>query len=782
MNQWETEWQREQERVNSVVDQVKKKMNVLEEHLGGKKEDVVQIRKDFWEDVTVNFDDAHEAAETAASIKQQAELLSELERSHKNAEDQKKSLVKLSDSPYFGRIDFKEEKDAKTDRIYLGIASFYDEKADEFLVYDWRAPISSLYYDHSIGRAEYEAPEGTVSGEMELKRQYIIRNAQIKSMFDTGVTIGDELLQEVLSRQANPQMKSIVATIQKEQNQIIRNTKGNLLIVQGAAGCGKTSAALQRVAYLLYRYRETLSANQIVLFSPNNVFNSYVSNVLPELGEENMLQTTFQQYVYHHLGDSYNLEDPLEQMEAVLTAEDHPDHKVRLEGIRFKASLDFMNVIEAYIAHLRNEDMLFKSVSFRGRVLISAEQIKEKFYSFSFSVSIPDRMKLVSEWLVSEVRRLEKTERKKPWVEEKIQLLDKEVYVRLYQKLKKKKQYTEDSFNDFEQEQRLLSAYVVSKAFKPLKKWIKSLTFINLKELYMRLFTGEGLSWERKEKYLLPGSWKEIARLTAETLSNGELLYEDATPYLYLKERLEGFQTNTAVRYVFIDEAQDYSPFQFAFIQRLFPRSKMTVLGDLNQSIYAHSTGDAFQMLYERYGKDHTERIILTRSYRSTRQIVEFTREMLHEKESIIPFNRDGEKPVLKQYEKKEDHTRAIADIIRKLQDKQVKTIAVICKTAKECEEAYESLKDKVHVELMKKDSSSFKQDTLIIPSYLAKGIEFDAVLVYDASNLQYGKERERRLFYTVCTRAMHELYLFCRGAISPFITAVPQDTFVRDN
>ncbi|MGG1571684.1 RNA polymerase recycling motor HelD [Fictibacillus sp. NRS-1165] len=782
MNQWETEWKREQERVNTVVDQVKKKMNVLEAHLGGKKEDVVEIRKNFWEDVTVNFDDAHEAAETAASIKQQAELLSELERSHKNAEDQRKSLVKLSDSPYFGRIDFKENKDAKADRIYLGVASFYDEKADEFLVYDWRAPISSLYYDHSLGRAEYEAPEGIVSGEMELKRQYIIRNAEIKSMFDTGVTIGDELLQEVLSRQANPQMKSIVATIQKEQNQIIRNTKGTLLIVQGAAGCGKTSAALQRVAYLLYRYRETLTANQIVLFSPNNVFNSYVSNVLPELGEENMLQTTFQQYVYHHLGDSYDLEDPLEQMEAVLTGDGQPGHKVRLDSIRFKASLDFMNLIEGYISHLRKEDMLFKSVVFRGRVLIAADQIKEKFYSYPSAVSIPDRMKLVSEWLVSEVRKLEKTERKEPWVEEKIQLLDKEVYVRLYQKLRKKKQYTEDSFNDFEREQRLLSAYVVSKAFKPLKKRIKALTFINLKAMYMRLFTGEGLSWEREDSYLLPDSWKEISRLTARTLGNGELLYEDATPYLYLKERLEGFQTNTAVRHVFVDEAQDYSPFQFAFIQRLFPRSKMTVLGDLNQSIYAHSTGDAFQMLYDHYGKDHTERIVLTRSYRSTRPIVEFTREMLHEKDSIIPFNRDGEKPVLKQFEKKEDHARALADTIRNLQDRQVKTIAVICKTAKECEEAYESLKDQVDIELMKKDSSSFKQGALIIPSYLAKGIEFDAVLVFDASNSQYSKESERRLFYTVCTRAMHELYLFSCGEVSAFITEVPEDTFIREN
>lgn len=777
MNHWDSEWSTEQERVNLVVDKVEKKIKMLEEHMGGKKADVVQIRKSFWEDVTVNLEDADEAIETAASIKQQAELLSELERSHTNAEDQMKSLVKLSESPYFGRIDFKEESEEKADQIYLGIASFYDEEKDQFLVYDWRAPISSLYYDHSLGTAEYEAPGGSVSGEMELKRQYIIRAAKIKSMFDTGVTIGDELLQEVLSRQANPQMKSIVATIQKEQNRIIRNTRGSLLIVQGAAGCGKTSAALQRVAYLLYRYRDTLTANQIVLFSPNDVFNSYVSNVLPELGEENMMQTTFQQYIHHHLGESFELEHPLEQMEAVLTGRGD-EYDIRLDSIRFKASLKFMNMIESYIKHLRKEDMIFKPITFKGRVLITAEQIKEKFYSFADSVSIPNRMKMVSEWLIAQVRKMEKAERKEPWVEEKIHFLDKDVYVKLYQKLQKKEQYTENTFNDLEREQRLLSVYVVSKAFKPLKKRIKALFFVDLKAIYLKLFTGEAPHWMSAEEAGLPANWKEISSLTTRTVGEGSLYYEDATPYLYLKEKMEGFQTNTSVRHVFIDEAQDYSPFQFAFIQRLFPRSKMTVLGDLNQSIYAHSTGDAFQMLYDRYGEDQSERIILTQSYRSTKPIVEFSRELIREKKGIVPFNRDGDLPVLKVSNDREHFIQSVADTVRTLQEKDVKTIAIICKTAEESAEAYNALKDKINVELMQMESSNFKQGTLIIPSYLAKGIEFDAVIVFNASKEQYGKESERKLFYTVCTRAMHELFVISHGEVSPFIKEASPETY----
>lgn len=290
MNQLGHEWKKEQKRVTDVVEKVSEKIKINQKHLGGVRNEIVDIRNRFWEDVTVNFDESDDAVETAVSMKQQSELLSERERTHHHAQKELSTLKRLQDSPYFGRIDFKEEGEKVSDRIYLGIASFYDEQNNEFLVYDWRAPVSSLYYDYSPGPAQYHTPDGLISGTMELKRQYMIRHAIIQSLFDTGITIGDELLQEVLGRNSDSQMKSIVATIQKEQNQIIRNERARLLVVQGAAGSGKTSAALQRVAYLLYRYRDILQAKQIVLFSPNAMFNSYISTVLPELGEPNIIK------------------------------------------------------------------------------------------------------------------------------------------------------------------------------------------------------------------------------------------------------------------------------------------------------------------------------------------------------------------------------------------------------------------------------------------------------------------------------------------------------------
>jgi DNA helicase II / ATP-dependent DNA helicase PcrA len=500
-----------------------------------------------------------------------------------------------------------------------------------------------LYYDYSPGLAEYETPEGAITGNMEQKRQFIIRDGQIRSMFDTGVTIGDELLQEVLGKQADTQMKSIVATIQKEQNEIIRNEWSRLLVVQGSAGSGKTSAALQRVAYLLYRYREMLKAENIVLFSPNPMFNSYVSTVLPELGEENMQQTTFQEYLEHRLGKRFHVEDPFSQMEYVLTAMSEPGYEARMEGIRYKASMEFMSVMDKYAEFLGRKGLRFTDITFRKKVLISGEYIKEKFYSLDSSLSIPNRMTMLMEWLLEKLKELEILERNEPWVEDEAQLLTKEEYLQAYRKLRREKRFTEDTFDDFQREQELLADMVTQK----LRTRIKRLAFIDIPAIYAQLF-GEPTYLSRffsRDGRL--EQWKDICMQTIDKLNGGELFYEDATPYLYLKEKIKGRQINTAVRHVFIDEVQDYSPFQFAFIKQMFPYSKMTVLGDLNQAIFVHSANNGIDRLASLYDRGQKEVIILTRSYRSTRPIIEFTRQLISGGEVIEPFNREGNKPTL---------------------------------------------------------------------------------------------------------------------------------------
>lgn len=761
------DWNLEQKRVDFVVQEIEKKAMKLNSNAGKVSSDVLEIRKTFWNDVTVNFDEPDDIAETAASIKQQAELLSERERTHTQLDEQLKTLARLKDSPYFGRIDFWEKGDQSAEQIYLGISSFMDENDENFIIYDWRAPISSLYYDYSPGPASYGTPEGAIEGMMELKRQFIIRDSKIKGMFEAGVTIGDEMLQEVLGNNASSQIKSIVATIQREQNQIIRNEHSKILIVQGVAGSGKTSAALQRIAFLLYRHRETLKSENILLFSPNPLFNSYVATVLPELGEENMQQSTFQEYLDQRIGREFKVEDPFDQIEFLLS--NGNQDLARLNGIRFKASLEFKQLIDEYVTSLSTKGLIFKDIIFRKEVIISKVDIAKYFYSLEKSNSIPNQMEIVKDWLLKELKKRVKQERSKSWAEEESQFLDKEDYLEAFNQLLEKKQYTESSFNDFEKEQRFLTEIVVKEKFKPLFNRVKKLKFIDLPAIYQQLFKSM-----RQEN--LPENWDEICCQTIEKINHFEIPYEDATPFVYLQDLLEGRISNRAIRHIFIDEAQDYTPFQFAFIQRLFPYSKMTLLGDINQAIFSGAVGSSTVMSDLAVEESSIETFVLMKTYRSTKPIVEFTSQLIENGRNIEPFNRSGSKPIVEIVKKQNDISNAIIRKIEQYKRMGHQTIAVICRTAKESKQVFDHLNLQTPLHLIEKGTITYEKGTLVIPSYLAKGIEFDAVIIYDSS--QYRNEREQNLFYTVCTRAMHELCIFSKEEMSPLMKKVNKKMF----
>lgn len=779
MNEKDSEWMEEQKRVDQVIAKVKKKKAELRAESGEVQKEIIEIRRNFWDDVTVNLDDAMEAMETATSLRQQAEVLSERERRVQHADRQLELLQKLEYSPYFGRIDFQEEGEPELEKIYLGVGSYYDEEREEFLVYDWRAPISSLYYDFPPGPAVYETPSGPIKGTLERKRQFVIKKGKIESLFDTGVTIGDELLQEILGNQANTKMKSIVATIQREQNQIIRDHRSNIIIVQGAAGSGKTSAALQRVAYLLYRHRGHLRADQIILFSPNSMFNSYISTVLPELGEENIQQTTFQEYLEKKLGKTFQIEDPFDQMEFVLGNVTKGYH-TRRKGICYKASQAYFDLLETYIELLAERDMIFHDICFRGRTYLSAQEIATYFYGLKEITKIPNRLEQTQAWILEKIAKWEQEEQMKPWVEEEMNYVDEETYNRVYRQLQKRRRKTNESFQDFIQEKDELAKVIVNKHFAPLKRRVRQFAFVDIRTIYQQLFYKhpELLRWD--SKITLPDKWEEIRRQTIAMLDQGELFYEDATPYLYLKARLEGFHTNNTIRHLFIDEAQDYSPFQFAVLRRLFPRSKITILGDFNQAIYPHTEGmrDPFASLHVLFHDVEIKRYDLLKSYRSTMEIMMFARQLVKAEKEIIPFERRGKKPTLFIHKEEKERFKAMAKQILQLQKEGNETIAILCKTAQEVKGVYQNLSNehKIPAQRLHKDSISFHRGVVVLPAYLAKGIEFDVVLVADAS--KYQNEWERKLFYTACTRAMHELYLYAKDDTNPFLREVSTTSY----
>ncbi|TXK75379.1 RNA polymerase recycling motor HelD [Paenibacillus sp. N3.4] len=798
MNVAEQDWVEETQRVERVTGKLQNKIEQLEVEVGQVKSDVVEIRKHYWDEVTVDLSTTDDAIEAIASLRQQAEVLSERERSHRQAAIALGKLRRLVNSPYFGRIDFVERNGRDSEAIYLGIAAFLDEQEDEYLVYDWRAPISSLYYDYAPGEVAFTTPNGIVEGKMLLKRQYVIRQCQIQYMFDTGVTIGDELLKEVLSRSSDAQMKTIVATIQKEQNRIIRNDHAQMLIVQGAAGSGKTSAALQRVAYLLYKHRDKLSSEQMVLFSPNPLFNHYISTVLPELGEDNMQQTTYQAYLEHRLADDFEVEDAYTQLEYVLTQGQSSTDQLsseemkrrdekeiaaydsRLSGIRYKSSTAFLEVIDGYKLRLEREDMLFKPVRFKEKEMITAAKLLEKFYSYDPSIRLPNRLELMRIWLLEQLELFAEGQLEEPWVEDEIELLSSEEYHLAFLRLRKMKKGRGFTFDDFDQEKVLLARVVIKEQLMHVREAIKQLRFVDLTGLYMQLFRKKELFGEIE----WPPYWPSICERTLEELAQARLPYEDATPFLYLMEAVRGFQTNGAVRHVLIDEAQDYSPFQLAYLKRLFPRCRMTALGDLNQAIYSHASAySEIDPIAALYGPEQTEVIRLFRSYRSTREIVEFTRGIVPGGDAIEPFTRSGAKPrVTKTSDRVSLHSLLAAEVARLLSEGYA-SIAIIAKTASESALAHQALEPQLDapLRLITKNTSTFESGVSVIPSYLAKGVEFDAVLLYDGSRHQYGRESERKLFYTACTRAMHDLHVYALGEPSSFITDQPQDTYAYE-
>lgn len=781
----EQDWANEQLRVDEITSIIGERIGKIEHEVGFVRKDVVEMRREFWDEVTMNFMEEVDLGETSISMRQQSEVLFEREHRHKNSAEEIKRLRKLLQSPYFGRIDFAEHG-SEPERIYLGIASLLDKDDNEFLIYDWRAPISNLYYDSTPGPASYRSLNSEIEGELTLKRQFGIRDGKIRFMFDTGITIGDELLQAVLSRSSDAQMKSIVATIQKEQNRIIRDDRSQLLIVQGAAGSGKTSAALQRVAYLLYKYRGQISADQVVLFSPNPMFNSYVSTVLPELGEENMVQATFQEYLERRLGHEFKLEDPFEQLEYVLSSASEPGYDARMEGIQFKSSDQFMQLITSYKEMLLQEGMIFKSIPFRGKAVITAGQLKQKFYSYDASIKLANRLALLRDWVLKAVAKHGKEQYGELWVEEQIELLDQEQYQQAYERYLSMTGGDEDPSVSEQalSERDIMARMVVSSKLKPLRKWVKALRFVDTTSLYCELFRNESLARRLVGDGTLPPRWHELSSQTINRIKDGgELAYEDSTPYLYLRELMLGFHSNNGIRYVFVDEAQDYSPFQLVFLRRLFPRAKMTALGDFNQAIYAHSSAlqDAGP-LYALYGPEQTELISLTRSYRSTQEIVSFTRGMVPGGEHIVPFNRSGEKPAVTVVKERSVLHEALAADVSKLIDQGYESIAIICKTAKESEAAHKLLGAMLPVapRLIKKTTPNFEKGVHIIPAYLAKGVEFDAVFIYNGSKKQYSRESERKLFYTACTRAMHLLHIYALGELTPFAASQPDDTYTN--
>ena len=601
--------------------------------------------------------------------------------------NKRKRLTKILAIPYFGRIDFLEKKEnSKVMPIYIGIHTFYDPESRATLIHDWRAPVSSMFYDHELGEAGYRSPSGEIKGEISLKRQYRIRGGKMEFMIESALTVHDDILQKELSSNADDKMKNIVATIQREQNQIIRNEDIRTLIIQGVAGSGKTSIALHRIAYLLYTFRDSISSKDILIVSPNKVFSDYISNVLPELGEETVPETSMEQILSGVLEHKYKYQTYFGLVNELL---EKPSSSL-IDRIAYKASFGFISELDKFILHIENTYFKAADVKLTKYITIPAPFIEEQYLRFN-RYPIRRRFDAMADYMLDML----------------------------------KIQY----------------AFTVTTAGRNLLKKEIRLMFAgnNDIQVYKDFF-----KWTNN-----PGMFKMRKGHTLE--------YSDLAPLAYLHLALEGSGNQPfRVKHLLIDEMQDYSPIQYKVIQKLFPCRK-TVLGDAGQSVnpYGSSTAETIQK-----SLTASEIMKLCKSYRSTFEITDFAQK-IHPNAELEPVARHGEKPQILQFGSAVEELSGIMGLISTYRKSGYKSLGIICKTEQQAREMADVLKSYANdISFLSSQSSAFVQGIVITSAHMAKGLEFDEVIIPQTDERNYRSEIDKSMLYVAVTRAMHRLTL----------------------
>lgn len=726
-----------------IKDMLEEKRKSADEY----KEDVIEIRRSMWDNtahvLSGEFDETVE-------ILQYINLMKQEEKSHQHTSEQIKKLEKLLDSPYFARIDFVIDEFDEKEKIYIGMSSLIDDDTMDIIIYDWRAPISSMYYEYELGEASYKAANRTVTGKVELKRQYKIQRSTLVYMFDSSIKIDDEILQEMLSKSADDKMKNIVVSIQKEQDKIIRDEDARVLIVQGAAGSGKTSIALHRIAYLLYRQRdEGLNSKNVVIFSPNQIFNDYISDVLPELGEENVHQTTFYEYSRSCIGNEIELESLHSQMDYMLSQQNGSrEYLLRKNSIAYKSSERFLEILDKYLALINKYHEYFEDITFND-IMIASKKELEKLYSEDYKNYAPvKRMKKISDRINYLLR---------PYTGERLKQLQKEI-----------EEGEDEEFNV-----KQVSRAKLHGELKGLQGKVDAMTRIDPYELFVRLFADRRL-YAAMAGESVSEDIKTMLDYSADYMHQNKLYFEDIAPYLYFKGLLEGTLYIADIRHVVIDEAQDYSFLQYQILKKLFRYASFTILGDINQAINTFMHAADYNRASDMFSDYGAEVMKLSKSYRSTREIWELAEHVLPSTSNQQPISRHGEKPQFVRLNNHGSMNNYVADKLKELADQGMKSIAVICKTAEQCQHLYSIIKDRVVlVNVIVSENSRLTAGTCIIPSYLAKGLEFDAVVLYDISKANYDGEELRKLMYTMCTRALHKLFAVYTGEMTPLLQGI---------
>lgn len=592
-----------------------------------------------------------------------------------------KRLNLQKNTPYFARIDFLPKNRKKIQHIYIGIGNII--KDNVAYAVDWRAPISSMYYDYNLGKASYQTDKLN-EGEITLKRQYKIEDGKLLSYFNTDLTINDEILQEILSHNVSVKMKQIVSTIQKEQNAIMRKDLNDNILVQGIAGSGKTSIALHRAAYLLYKHRGQIKSSDILIISPNNVFSSYISEVLPQLGEDNLVETTFAQIA------RAELKRPIETRESMLDDIATNPSQDKLNEISYKSSYEYLDSLLRFLKGPFLETFTPKDLSFVVKESLDnsvetidfpAEQTKELFFKTFKGLDLYERINKIA-WqyamVFSEPRHYTKEQNKA----------------------------LRDRFKN------------ILYRFFPIRDIDK------IFEIFM-------------------------ARENLKISNKKTINYMDKGTYLAIKYFLYGFDHDFSAKYLIIDEMQDFTPVDIYLFKKLW-KCPCIVVGDVNQCIEKNMPEEYLQLTADFLG---CRLIELKKTYRSTKEIAKFANELIGLKD-VEFVNRSGKEPVILHAV---DQAKAIKKVLEESCAKY-DHIAIVCKCQREAKEVYQRLK-KLTSCVMLSQPEDYNNKVLVTTCAAAKGIEFDAVIIPNASADNYHNTIDKNILYVSSTRALHKLF-----------------------
>ncbi len=675
----------------------------------------------------------------------EAPLASEAKAQQKD-DDAMRALARLMKTPYFARIDFQREGDDTPRQVYIGRATLMEHGTLAIHVYDWRTPIASLFYRYGTGPASYQAPGGEISGKISLKRQYEIRNGELLYFFDVDVQVVDVFLRDLLSRPASIEMKSIVETIQRDQDSVIRDLTSDLLMVQGTAGSGKTSVAMHRVAYLMYQglNDKRLSAEEILILSPNAVFERYISHVLPELGERHV-QTVLFEELFERILQGARIQSRSEWIEKWLNTSSAWEKAAMRRTRAFKGSNVFIALLDRLVQDLPRRWLPFSDVHYAGQCVVSRNAMKVEVCNSKKMAPIGIRLG----WL--EHRIFQRIHALRPTRMEALMAFASSKTESLYEAIP----YA-----------RMLSIHESA----CLLRQIRQFTRVDVKALYRSIFSDPTALAYLSRGLLSQDEMDDIRMTTLKALGEDEIPYGDAAAIAYLQARIYGRRAYTSIRQVVLDEAQDADAMHMALLASLFPKARFTILGDIHQAMGGAVDLSIYDDAGDMLKKPHSKLVILDKSFRSTREIWAFSANFLPPGTAGDCFSRSGELPGIHIADGAEAMDSMIIEEVYACQAKGYGTIALLCKTERNAMALYERLSNRVSIRLVQDGGILDTYGAFVIPLFVAKGLEFDAVLLCDAEDANYSEEEDQKLLYIASTRALHRLSLFSAGKPSRFL------------